>query len=119
VSPEDYQAIAAGVASMPTVDWQEIHNDPLGVSEDLEDVVAAALRDRIQDAIASREISDQKIAAMHAVLRAIGAEFAWVRRRRDLAHHRRWTLRLVSIGLRSRTTVADRLPAAVKGAPSL
>jgi hypothetical protein len=78
VSPEEYQAIAAEVAARPTVDWQEIHNDPFGTSEDLEDVVAAAIRDRIEDAIASREISDQKIAAMHAVMRSMGAEFAWV-----------------------------------------
>ena len=78
VSPEDYQAIAAGVASMPAVDWQQVHDDRLGVNEDLEKVVAAALRDRIQAAVASRESSDQKIAEMHAVMRSIGAEFAWV-----------------------------------------
>jgi hypothetical protein len=79
VSPEEYQAIAAEVASMPAVDWQEIHDDPLGVSEDLEDFVAAAIRDRVQAAIASRESSDEQVAAIHALMRAIGAESAWAR----------------------------------------
>ena len=52
------------------------------MSTDLENVVAAAIRDRIEAAVASRESSDQKLAAMHSVLRSIGAEFAWV----DLVH---------------------------------
>jgi hypothetical protein len=82
VSPEEYRTIAAEIAALPAVDWQEIHGDPLGVSENLEKVVAAAIRDRIQAAIAPRASSDQKVAAMHAVLRSIGAEFAWV----DLIH---------------------------------
>jgi hypothetical protein len=82
VSPEEYRTIAAEIAALPAVDWQEIHDDPLGVSEDLENRVAAAIRDRIHAVIAARESSDQKVAAMHAVLRSIGAEFAWV----DLIH---------------------------------
>ena len=82
VSPEEYRTIAAGIAALPAINWQEIHDDALGLSEDLEKVVAAAIRDRIQTAIASRASSDQKVAAMHAVLRSIGAEFAWV----DLIH---------------------------------
>jgi hypothetical protein len=82
VAPEEYRTIAAGIAALPAINWQEIHDDALGLSEDLEKVVAAAIRDRIQTAIASRGSSDQQIAAMHAALRSIGAEFAWV----DLIH---------------------------------
>jgi hypothetical protein len=74
VAPDEYRAIAAESAALPAVDWQEIHGDPLGVSEDLENRVAAAIRDRIHAVIAARESSDQKVAAMHAVLRSIGAE---------------------------------------------
>jgi hypothetical protein len=47
------------------------------VSEDLDDVVAAAIRDRIQTVAASRESSDEQVAVMHAILRSIGAEFTW------------------------------------------
>ena len=82
VSPKEYQTIAAGTAALPAINWREAHDDPLGVSEDLEKVVAAAIRDRIETASAARASSDQKVAAMHAVLRSIGAEFAWV----DLIH---------------------------------
>jgi hypothetical protein len=79
VSPEEYQTIAAEAAAMPPIDWPEIHEDRLGLNEDLDDRVAGAIRDRVQDAIASHESSDEKVAAMHAVLRTIGAEFAWAR----------------------------------------
>jgi hypothetical protein len=82
VSSEEYRTIAAGIAALPAVDWQEIHGDPLGVSENLEKLVAVAIRDRLQTAIAPHASSDQKVAAMHAILRSIGAEFAWV----DLIH---------------------------------
>jgi hypothetical protein len=79
VNPEEYQAVAAEIAALPALDWQEIHDAPLGLSDELEDRAAAALRGRLQEAIASREGSDQKIAAMHAAMRSIGAEFAWAR----------------------------------------
>jgi hypothetical protein len=76
VSSEEYRTIAAEIAALPVVDWQNVHDDSLGVSEGLEDRVAAAIRDRIHAVIAARESSDQKVAAMQAVLRSIGAEFA-------------------------------------------
>jgi hypothetical protein len=58
VSPGEYRAIAAEVTALPVLDWQEIHGAPLGLSDDLEDRVATALRGRVQVAIAPREGSD-------------------------------------------------------------
>lgn len=74
VSSEEYQAIAAEIASQPAIDWQEVHGRA-GMHDDVEEVVEAALRGRIQDAIASRGSSDQEVAAMHALMRSLGAEF--------------------------------------------
>jgi hypothetical protein len=80
ISPEGYRAIAAELAAMPAIDWQQVVHDDAGrLREDLEDRAAVAIRGRIQNAIAQREGSDEQVAAMHAVMRAIGAEFAWVR----------------------------------------
>lgn len=76
VSPEDYQAIAVEIASQPTIDWQEVRSRA-GKHDDVEEVVEAALRGRIQDVIASRENSDQEVAAVHALMRSLGAEFIW------------------------------------------
>jgi hypothetical protein len=78
LSSEEYQAIAAEIASQPAIDWQEVHGDGaiLGSEAD-EETAEAALRDRIQEVMASRGSADQKIAAMHALMRSLGAEFMW------------------------------------------
>lgn len=92
LSSEEYQAIAADIASQPAIDWQEVHGGGaiLGSEAD-EEAAEAALRDRIQEVMASHGSADQKIAAMHALMRSLGAEFMWT----DLADFyqrpsRRW-----------------------------
>jgi hypothetical protein len=78
VSSKEYQTIAAEIASQPTIDWQEVHRDIAGSRNSVvEEAVEAALRDRIQEVMASHDSADQKIAAMHALMRSLGAEFMW------------------------------------------
>jgi hypothetical protein len=75
VSPEEYQAIATEIASQPAIDRREVHRGVAG--SDGEAVVEAVLRDRIQEVMTSHGSADQGIAAMHALLRSLGAEFMW------------------------------------------
>jgi hypothetical protein len=70
VSLEDYQIIAAEVAAMPPIDWEKALE-----ADRQADGVAAAIRERLEQVLADRTSTDERVAAMHAVMRSIGAEF--------------------------------------------
>jgi hypothetical protein len=75
VGPEEYGTISAEVAAMPAIDWDAA----LAAERYQSDALAATLRERLGTVFRSRVSTDQQIAAMHAVMRSIGAEFtsAW------------------------------------------
>jgi hypothetical protein len=72
VSPENYRIIATEVTAMPPIDWEEAL-----AAERQADGVAAAVHERLEQVLAGHTTTDERIGAMHAVMRGIGAELAW------------------------------------------
>ena len=70
VSPEEYRTIAVEVATMPPIDW-----DRALKTERQADSVAAALHECLEQVLSVRASMDEQVAAMHALMRSIGAEF--------------------------------------------
>jgi hypothetical protein len=75
VSAEEYRTIAVEVAAMPPVDWDRALR-----TERQGDGVAAALHERLEQVLSARTSMDEQVAAMHALMRSIGAEFGWADR---------------------------------------
>jgi hypothetical protein len=75
VSPEAYHTIAAQVAAMPPLDWETAIQ-----AERHADRVAAALRERLEQILAGPATADEQVAAVHALMRSIGAGFGWADR---------------------------------------
>ena len=75
MSPEEYRALAAEIVALPPIDWEKVLE-----AENQEDAVAATLRERLVQVLAGRASTDGKVAAMHALMRSIGAEFGWADR---------------------------------------
>lgn len=95
VDPEAYRRIAAEVAQMPEVDWAAVHRqwaeiearaarlrtqgiEGIREAQKLprrEEVLGEPLAERLRLLLGRYGRTDEKIAAMHALMRSIGAEF--------------------------------------------
>lgn len=74
VSPGEYRKIAEEVAAMPPFDWQE------GLeAQDQEDGLSGSFRLRLKQVVENYSGANEKIAAVHALMRSIGAEHTWAR----------------------------------------
>jgi hypothetical protein len=78
VSPGEYRTIAAEIARRPPIDWDAA----LGVRYPSEGV-AMALRERLEQVLGDLANEDDQIAAMHGVMRSIGAGLRYAQRSND------------------------------------
>jgi hypothetical protein len=78
VSPGEYRTIAAEIARRPPIDWDAA----LGVRYPSEGV-AMALRERLEQVLGDLANEDEQIAAMHGVMRSIGAGLRYAQRSND------------------------------------